>query len=75
MDEEITCAIVKNRLIMATMSQYFVRREVSELTEQAESTMTSYKLLKVRRYTKHAAANTATRVILTELRKRRRKVQ
>ena len=50
-------------------------REVRELTEQAESAMTSYKLFQVKRYTKRAAANTATQIELTALRKRRGKVQ
>ena len=52
-----------------------MRREVRELTEQAENTITSYKQSQVRKYTKHAAANTATQVKLTELRRRRGKVQ
>ena len=54
---------------METMLQHFVRKEVRELTEQAGSAMTSYKLVQVRRYTNHEAANTATQVTLTELKK------
>ena len=43
-----------------------------ELTEQAQSAMTSYKLFQVRRYTKHAAANTATQVTLLRAKKKER---
>ena len=43
-----------------------------EVTEQAQSAMTSYKLFQVRRYTKHAAANTATQVTLLRAKKKER---
>ena len=60
MDEEKTCAICQKSLDNVN--------DVRELTEQAESAMTSYKLFQVKKYTKHAAANTATQIKLTELR-------
>ena len=46
MDEEITCAICQKSLDNV---KYNVRREVRELTEQAESAMTSYKLFQVKK--------------------------
>lgn len=51
-----------------------MKREVRELTEQAQSAMTSFKLFQVKKYTKHAAAKIATQVTLTELRNRRGQV-
>ena len=72
MDEEITClfAICQKSLDNVNDVETLDEREGRELTEQAESAMTSYKLFQVRSYTKHATANTATQVTLTELRKR-----
>ena len=67
MDEEITCAICQKSLDNVND---VVIREVRELTERAESAMTSYKLFQVKKYTKQAAANTATQIKLTELRKK-----
>ena len=76
MDEEITCAICQKSMGNNVNDVVTLRvKEVRELTEQAESAMTSYKLFQVKRYTKLAAANTATQIELTELRKRRGKVQ
>ena len=63
MDEEITCAICQksldnvNQKSLDNVNSAWEGKSLRELTEQAESAMTSYKLFQVRKYTKHAAAS------------------
>ena len=59
MDEEITCAICQKSLDNGN-NVVTLREKGSEEIKQAESAMTWCKLFQVRRYTKHAAANTTT---------------
>ena len=59
MDEEITCPICQKSLddVNDVVTLREKKPSLRELTEQAESAMTSYKLFQVRKYTKHAAAS------------------